>query len=71
MKFKVVIPRLDLLQALDDQGSGVADTPSTSDAEASDNPASPQIGIGIGGFGVGGDGGDDEIEMGRGHSKHE
>ena len=37
VKFKVVIPRLDLLQALEDQGSGVADAPSTSDAEASDS----------------------------------
>jgi hypothetical protein len=64
VKFKVVIPRLDLLQTLEDEGSSVAEAPepSAGEAAASDNPA-PNIPIGIGigggGFGIGG-GGNDE-----------
>jgi hypothetical protein len=71
VKFKVVIPRLDLLQTLEDEGSSVAQAPSSS-AAASENPA-PQIplGIGIGGFVIGGGGENDEPAASWVHSKHE
>jgi hypothetical protein len=70
--FKVRVPRLDLLQTLEDEGSRAAQgLPSPSDAAASDNPPpSPPIGIGIGGFGFGDDEGED-VEVGRGHERHE
>jgi len=60
VKFKVRIPRLDLLQVLEEQGPAVTENAPSSDAAASDNPSpSVPLGIGIGGgFGVGG--GDDE-----------
>jgi len=71
VKFKVVIPRLDLLQTLEDEGSTVADVQTTtpSDAEGSDNPSSSPIGIGVGGFGIGG-GDDEEFDVSHRHSKH-
>ncbi len=63
VKFMVTIPRLDLLQVLEDQGSTVAEAPPPSEAEASDNPApSIPLGVGSGGFGIGG--GDDELGVG-------
>jgi hypothetical protein len=67
VKFRVTVPRLDLLQVLEDEGSTVAETPPNSDAAASDNPnPAPAIplGIGIGGFGIGG--GDEEEGAGVG-----
>ena len=71
MKFKVRIPRLDLLQVLEEQGPTVTENPPSSDAAASDNPSpSVPLGIGIGGgFGVGG-GDDDEIGGGWGRRRH-
>jgi len=73
VKFNVNVPRLDLLQTLEDEGTTAAEstTPSPSDAEASDNPSTPPIGIGIGGFGIGGGGDEGPVEVGRGHSRHE
>jgi len=70
VKFKVRIPRLDLLQVLEDQGPTVTENAPSSDAAASDNPSpSIPLGIGIGGgFGVGG-GDDDEIGGGWGHGR--
>jgi len=69
VKFKVRIPRLDLLQVLEEQGPTVTENPPSSDAAASDNPSpSIPLGIGIGGgFGVGG--GDDEIGGGWGRGR--
>ena len=70
VKFKVRIPRLDLLQVLEDQGPTVTENAPSSEAAASDNPSpSIPLGIGIGGgFGVGG-GDDDEIGGGWGHGR--
>ena len=69
VKFKVHIPRLDLLQVLEDQGPTVTENLPSSDAAASDNPSpSIPLGVGIGGgFGVGGD--DEEIGGGWGHGR--
>ena len=61
VKWRVIVPRLDLLQVLEEEGSTVAEAPPASDAAASDNPnPAPAIplGIGVGGFGIGG--GDEE-----------
>jgi hypothetical protein len=69
VKFRVHIPRLDLLQTLEDEGSTAAEGASIppSNAAASDN-SSPPIGIGIVPFGFG-DGDDSGIELG--HGRHE
>ena len=70
VKFKVHIPRLDLLQVLEDQGPTVAENPPpSSDAAASDNP-SPSIPLGIGIGGGFGSGDDEEIGGGWGHERH-
>ena len=69
VKFKVHIPRLDLLQVLEDQGPTVAENPPSSDAAASDNP-SPSIPLGIGIGGGFGSGDDEEIGGGWGHGRH-
>jgi len=71
VKFKVRIPRLDLLQVLEEQGPTVTENPPSSDAAASDNPSpSVPLGIGIGGgFGVGG-GDDEEVGGGWGRRRH-
>jgi len=69
VKFKVHIPRLDLLQVLEDQGPTVAENPPSSDAAASDNP-SPSIPLGIGIGGEFGSGDDEEIGGGWGHGRH-
>jgi len=69
VKFKVRIPRLDLLQVLEEQGPTVTENAPSSDAAASDNPSVP-LGIGIGGgFGVGG-GDDEDIGGGWGRRRH-
>jgi hypothetical protein len=70
VKFKVRIPRLDLLQVLEEQGPTVTENAPSSDAAASDNPSpSIPLGVGIGGgFGVGGD--DEEVGGGWGRRRH-
>jgi len=59
--FTVNVPRLDLLQLLEDQGASAAEvSPPQANAAASDKPHSSfplGLGIGVGGFGIGG--GDD------------
>jgi hypothetical protein len=69
VSFKVHIPRLDLLQVLEDQGPTVAESPPSSDAAATDNP-SPSIPLGIGIGGGFGSGDDEEIGGGWGHGRH-
>jgi hypothetical protein len=68
VSFREMIPRLDLLQALEDNGSGVAESP-PSDTGASDaGAASLPFGIGVGGVDIGGGGGDEgdgDIEYGE------
>ena len=59
MQFSVIVPRMDLMQVLEDEGATAATGPpsSASSAESdSPNPSIPLgIGIGVGGFGTGGE----------------
>jgi hypothetical protein len=71
VKFRVTVPRLDLLQVLEEEGSTAAEAPPSSDAAASDNPnPAPAIplGIGVGGFGIGG-GDEEETGVGWGRER--
>jgi len=69
--FNVVVPRLDLMQVLEDQGASVATAPqpARNAGAASDNP-SPALpfglGIGVGGIGVGGEHEGGGVEWGVG-----
>lgn len=75
LSFLVTVPRLDLMQMLEDQGTAVAEAPpATGNAQSSDVPSSALplgLGIGMGSVGVGS--GDDQgsgVEFGVGRRRH-
>lgn len=74
VSFDVAVPRMDLMQMLEDQGAAAAEAPpSTSDAESSDTPSSAlPLGLGIGAGSVGIGGGDDSggVDWGGGRRRH-
>jgi hypothetical protein len=62
--FHEVIPRMDLVQQLEDGAIGTPSA-SSSDAESSDESSSPPFSLGIGVGGIDSGGGGDEIERRR------
>lgn len=55
VSFNVSVPRLDLMQMLEDQGAAVAEAPPPSNNAESSDRASPAIPLGLGvGVGIGG-----------------
>jgi hypothetical protein len=62
--FDVFVPRLDLMQVLEDEGTAAAEASSPTSAAKSDRPSSP-FPFGLG-FGIGGGGGDNGEEPGVG-----
>jgi hypothetical protein len=74
VSFSVSVPRLDLMQMLEDQGAAVAEAPpAPSNAESSDSasPAVPLgLGIGVGSVGIGGDDNGGGVDIGRHRGLH-
>ena len=67
VSFDVMVPRLDLMQVLEESGASAAEAPPTAGAQSSDNPVSPLplgLGIGVGSMGIGGGGNDQGPSIG-------